>query len=64
MPKEKGLEKLEIRVLNVIQSVAKRNNNIVHLDDVIELVHEENKDLIIEALEVLIEKKLITPINP
>ncbi|MFX1278161.1 MAG: hypothetical protein ACFFA3_02020 [Promethearchaeota archaeon] len=64
MRKEKSLEKLEIRVLNVIQSVAKRNNNIVSLENIIELVHEENKDLIIEALEVLIEKKLITPINP
>ena len=62
--KEKSFSKLEIRVLNVIQSVSKRNNNIVNLDNIIELVSEENKDLIIEAIEVLIERKMITPINP
>ena len=62
--KEKSFSKLEIRVLNVIQSAAKRNNNIVNLDNIIELVSEENKDLIIEAIEVLIERKMISPINP
>ncbi|MBY8992448.1 MAG: hypothetical protein KGD58_17005, partial [Candidatus Lokiarchaeota archaeon] len=62
--KDKSFSKLEIRALNVIQSVSKRNNNIVNLDDIIELVSEENKDLIIEAIEVLIERKMITPINP
>jgi len=62
--KEKSLDKLEIRTLNIIQSVSKRNNNIVILDDIIELVSEENKDLIIVAIETLIEQKLIIPINP
>ncbi|MFX1374642.1 MAG: hypothetical protein ACFFA0_02410 [Promethearchaeota archaeon] len=62
--KERSLTKLEIRVLNVIKSISNRNNNIVNLDNVIELVSEENKDLIIEAIEVLIENKLIMPINP
>ena len=62
--KEKNLDKLEIRTLNVIQSASKRNNNIVNLNDVIELVSEENKDLIIVAIETLIERKLIIPINP
>ncbi|MFX1344561.1 MAG: hypothetical protein ACFFAI_05610 [Promethearchaeota archaeon] len=63
MRKEKDLDKLEIRTLNVIQSAAKRNNNVVNLDNIIELVSEENKDLIIVAIERLIEKKLISPIN-
>jgi hypothetical protein len=62
--KEKALDRLEIRTLNVIQSAAKRNNNVVNLDNVIELVSEENKDLIIVAIETLIEKKYIFPINP
>ena len=62
--KEKSLDKLEIRTLNVIQSVSKRNNNIVILDNIIELVSEENKNLIIVAIESLIEQKLIIPINP
>ncbi|MFX0082754.1 MAG: hypothetical protein ACFE94_13470 [Candidatus Hodarchaeota archaeon] len=61
--KDKSLNKLEVRTLNVIQSISKRNNNIVNLDNVIELVHEENKDLIIVAIESLIEKKFILPIN-
>jgi hypothetical protein len=61
--KEKNLSKLEIRVLNVIQSSSKRNNNIVNLDDIIDLVSEENKDLIIEALEVLIDRKMIIPVS-
>jgi hypothetical protein len=60
--KDKSLSKLEIRVLNVTQSASKRNNNTVNLDNIIELVSEENKDLIIEAIETLIERKLIMPI--
>jgi len=62
--KEKSLDRLEIRTLNVIQSVSKRNNNVVNLNNIIELVSEENKDLIIVAIETLIERKLIIPINP
>ncbi len=39
-----------MRVINVIQSMPK-NNNKVDLNDVIELISEDNKDLIIEAIE-------------
>lgn len=41
---------MEMRVINVIQSMPK-NNNKVDLNDVIELISEDNKDLIIEAIE-------------
>jgi len=62
--KEKTMSKMEIRVLNVIQSMSKRNDEIINLNSIIELVSEENKDLIIEAIEVLIERKIIIPVNP
>ncbi|MBY8985771.1 MAG: hypothetical protein KGD65_11920 [Candidatus Lokiarchaeota archaeon] len=62
--REKSLSKMEIRVLNVIQSMSKRNDDSINLNSIIELVSEENKDLVIEAIEVLIEQKLIIPINP
>ncbi len=62
--KEKTMSKMEIRVLNVIQSMSKKNDEIINLNSIIELVSEENKDLIIEAIEVLIERRIIIPINP
>ena len=62
--KDKSLSKMEIRVLNVIQSMSKRNDEIINLNSIVELVSEENKDLIIEAIEVLIERKLIIPTYP
>jgi hypothetical protein len=61
--KDKSLSKMEIRVLNVIESMSKRNDEVINLNSIIELVSEENKDLIIEAIEVLIEKKIIIPVN-
>jgi hypothetical protein len=62
--KEKTLSKMEIRVLNVVQSMLKRNEDIINLNSIIELISEENKDLVIRAIEVLIERKLIIPIKP
>jgi hypothetical protein len=62
--KDKSLSKMEIRVLSVVQSISKRDDEIINLNNIIELVSEENKDLIIEAIEALIERKLIIPINP
>ncbi|MFX1321813.1 MAG: carboxypeptidase-like regulatory domain-containing protein [Promethearchaeota archaeon] len=63
MTKDKSLNKMEIRVLNVINSVAKSKENIIHLDTIINLVHEENKDIIIKAIESLIAQKIIIPYN-
>ncbi len=61
--KDKSLNKMEIRVLNVIDSVAKSKENIINLDMIINLVHEENKDIIIKAIESLIAQKIIIPFN-
>ncbi len=61
--KDKSLNKMEIRVLNVINSVAKSKENIINLDMIINLVHEENKDIIIKAIESLIAQKIIIPFN-
>jgi len=60
LKKESELNTMEARVLNVIYSVAK-NKSAFHLDFIIESVHEHNKDKIIDALESLIQKKIITP---
>ena len=35
----------------------------INLDNIVELVSEENKDLVIEAIETLIEHKIIMPVN-
>ncbi|MFW9821077.1 MAG: hypothetical protein ACFFE5_15850, partial [Candidatus Thorarchaeota archaeon] len=62
MKKEKNLTKMEMRVINVLQSMSKENK-ITDINNIVELVHEENKDLIIEAIENLIKQKIIIPIN-
>ncbi|MFX1462241.1 MAG: hypothetical protein ACFFBF_04250 [Promethearchaeota archaeon] len=60
LKKDKSITIMEIRVINVIQSMSKENT-IPNLNNIIELVHEENKDLIIVAIESLIRKGLILP---
>ncbi|MFX0020859.1 MAG: hypothetical protein ACFE9S_00915 [Candidatus Hermodarchaeota archaeon] len=62
MKKEKKLTKMELRVINVLQSMS-RDNIITDVNNIVELVHEENKDLIIEAIESLIKEKIIIPFN-
>jgi len=62
MKKEKKFTKMELRVINVIQSMSK-DKVIVDINNIIELVHEENKDLIIEAIENLIKQKIIIPVK-
>jgi hypothetical protein len=54
------MSKLESRLLNVIISMTKSQNNF-HLRESIELIHEKNEDLVIKALESLIEKRFILP---
>ncbi|MFX0178768.1 MAG: hypothetical protein ACFE78_01185 [Candidatus Hodarchaeota archaeon] len=58
--KESELSTMETRILNVIHSIAK-NKSEFQLDFIIESVHEHNKDKIIDALESLIQKKVIIP---
>jgi hypothetical protein len=60
--KERKVRKMEMRVINVIQSMSK-DNLISDINNIVELVHEENKDLIIEAIESLIKQKVIIPVD-
>ncbi|MHA2050002.1 MAG: hypothetical protein ACW986_10330 [Promethearchaeota archaeon] len=64
MKKEKTLSKMEIRVLNVIQSMARGDSSLITLKTIVEMVSEENKDLVIEAIESLIQHKILLPSNP
>jgi hypothetical protein len=63
MRKEKTLTKMEVRVLNVIQSMARGESEHINLSSVVEMVSEDNKDLVIEAIESLIEQKILMPSN-
>ncbi len=62
MKKERKLTKMEMRVINVVQSMSV-DNRIADLNNIVELVSEENKDLIIEAIESLLRQKLIIPLS-
>jgi len=54
------LNSMETRVINVIRSFAK-NKSEFYLTLILELVDEKNKNLTIDAIESLINKKLIIP---
>jgi hypothetical protein len=56
--KEVDLTRMEKRVINVILSMTREHKNF-YLQDTTETVHEKNQDKIIEALETLIEKKIV-----
>jgi len=60
--KESELNSMEKRILNVIYSIAKSKQDF-HLDTIFEVVHEKNQDLIIDAIETLINKQIIIPSN-
>ena len=60
--KESELNSMETRILNVIYSIAK-NKQEFHLETIFEVVHEKNQDLIIAAIETLIDKQIIIPSN-
>ena len=58
--KEEELSKIGIRLLNVIISMT-RNRKDFYLEEALEMVHERSKDKLIEALEVLIERRILIP---
>jgi len=58
--KETEFSKMETRILNTIYSIAK-NKSEFFLEDIILTVHEDNKDLIIDSIETLLDKKIIIP---
>jgi hypothetical protein len=60
--KASELNSMETRILNVIYSIAK-NKQEFHLETIFEVVHEKNQDLIIDAIETLINKQIIIPSN-
>jgi len=58
--RERELKKMENRVKNVIESITKGDEKF-YLKEIVEMIDEKNKDLVIEAIESLIEKELIIP---
>jgi hypothetical protein len=58
--KEMELNSMETRILNVIYSMVKSKKNF-YLEHILDAVHEQNKDKIIDAFESLIVRKLIIP---
>ena len=51
---------MEQRILNVLYSMVKGKSEF-YLNIILEVVHEENKDLIIDSIESLLEKKILVP---
>jgi len=58
--KEGELNSMETRILNVIYSIAKSKKEF-YLKTIFEIIHEKNRDLVIDGIETLIEKKVIIP---
>jgi len=54
------LTTMETRVINVLRSYSKNGENFL-LNSILKMTNEKNEDLIIEAIESLIKKKLIIP---
>ncbi|MFX1322800.1 MAG: hypothetical protein ACFFAQ_14275 [Promethearchaeota archaeon] len=62
LKKEKQLSKMELRLLNVIISITKTSEQEeFYLENAIRNVYEKNQDIIIDALENLIEKRILIP---
>ncbi|MFW9989122.1 MAG: hypothetical protein ACFFC3_10735 [Candidatus Odinarchaeota archaeon] len=53
---------MEMYVMHIVQSMS-RDIIIANLNNIVELGHEENKNLIIEAIEALIYQKIIINLN-
>ena len=57
---EHELDVMETRIINVIKSMTQTKSEF-YLSDVLEMVGEKNKDLVIIGIESVIEKRLIIP---
>lgn len=55
---ETDIRKMETRIINVIYSVAKSKKEF-YLDQLLEIVHEEDKNKVIDGLESLLQKEII-----
>ena len=62
MRKETEFSKMETRILNTIYSMAKSKSEF-YLEDIVLTVHEDNKDLIIDSIERLLDKQIIISNN-
>lgn len=51
---------METRILNVVYSIAKSKQEF-KLETIFELIHEKNKDVVIDGIETLIKKQVIIP---
>lgn len=60
LKKDNELSSMETRVLNVVYSMAK-NKESFYLEHILDIIHEDNKDLVIDAIETLIQKKIVIP---
>jgi len=60
--KESELNSMETRLLNVMYSITKSKAEF-YLERIFEVVHEKNQDLIIDAIETLLDKQIIIPSN-
>jgi len=58
--KERDFTSMETRLFNVLTSYSKGGNNFV-LKSIFKMISEKSEDLIIEAIESLIQRKLIIP---
>ena len=58
--KEGDLNSMATRILNVVYSIAKSKQEF-HLETIFELIHEKNKDVVIDGIETLIKKQVIIP---
>ena len=58
--KEREISSMETRLFNVLTSYSKGGNNFV-LESIFKMISEKSEDLIIEAIESLIQRKLIIP---
>jgi hypothetical protein len=55
-----NLTKMEKRLINVIKSMTKTYKEF-RLRELIEMIHEKEEDLVLEALNSLIQQKVIIP---
>jgi len=53
---------METRILNVVYSIAK-NKKEFYLKTIFDVIHEKNQDLIIDAIETLLDKQIFIPAN-
>ncbi|MFX0138671.1 MAG: hypothetical protein ACFFDN_33825, partial [Candidatus Hodarchaeota archaeon] len=60
LKRENNITKIEIRIINVINSISK-DNHYFYLEELVNIISEDNKDLIFDAINSLIYKRIIIP---